>query len=98
MSMAARSRLSSIATPFGHRCQRIAEKPGQYYQRIYGLKEVGGTTVLMLSAVPFEQIGLRTTLPQEEEGQATDKADPCSLGPGTLIRILRDPALDQRPR
>jgi formate dehydrogenase iron-sulfur subunit len=45
--------------------KRIAEKPGEYYNRIYGLKEVGGTTVLMLSAVPFEQIGLRTTLPQE---------------------------------
>jgi formate dehydrogenase iron-sulfur subunit len=45
--------------------KRIAEKPDQYYNRIYGLKEVGGTSVLMLSAVPFEQIGLRTTLPQE---------------------------------
>ena len=29
--------------------QRIAEKPGQYYPKIYGLKEVGGTCVL----VPF---------------------------------------------
>jgi formate dehydrogenase iron-sulfur subunit len=45
--------------------KRIAEKPDAYYNRIYGLKEVGGTTVLMLSAVPFDQIGLRTTLPQE---------------------------------
>jgi formate dehydrogenase iron-sulfur subunit len=45
--------------------ERIAAKPDQYYNRIYGLNEVGGTTVLMLSAVPFEQIGLRTNLPQE---------------------------------
>jgi formate dehydrogenase iron-sulfur subunit len=45
--------------------RRMAEKPDQYYNRIYGVKEVGGTSVLMLSAVPFEQIGLRTTLPQE---------------------------------
>ena len=45
--------------------RRIAEKPDQYYHRIYGLHEVGGTTVLMLSAVPFDQIGLRTDLPQE---------------------------------
>jgi len=45
--------------------RRIAEKPHDYYQRIYGLKEAGGTSVLYLSAVPFEQIGLRTRLPQE---------------------------------
>jgi formate dehydrogenase iron-sulfur subunit len=45
--------------------QRIAEKPGQYYPKIYGVKEVGGTSVLYLSAVPFEQIGLRTGVPQE---------------------------------
>ena len=45
--------------------QRIAAKPDQYYGRIYGLTEVGGTSVLYLSAVPFEQIGLRTNLPQE---------------------------------
>ena len=45
--------------------RRMAEKPGDYYNRIYGLKEVGGTSVLMIAAVPFEQIGLRTNLPQE---------------------------------
>ena len=45
--------------------RRIAEKPKDYYNRIYGLKEVGGTDVLMLSAVPFEQLGMRTNLPQE---------------------------------
>jgi formate dehydrogenase iron-sulfur subunit len=45
--------------------QRMAEKPGQYYGKIYGVKEVGGTSVLYLSAVPFEQIGLRTNVPQE---------------------------------
>jgi formate dehydrogenase iron-sulfur subunit len=51
--------------------QRIAEKPGQYYGRIYGLKEVGGTSVLYLSAVPFEQIGLRTNVPQEPLPETT---------------------------
>ena len=45
--------------------QRIADKPSQYYGKIYGVKEVGGTSVLYLSAVPFEQIGLRTNVPQE---------------------------------
>ena len=37
--------------------QRIAEKPDQYYSKIYGVQEVGGTSVLYLSAVPFAQIG-----------------------------------------
>ncbi len=44
---------------------RMAAKPDQYYPKIYGLREAGGTSVLYLSAVPFEQIGLKTNLPQE---------------------------------
>lgn len=49
----------------GEARRRIAEKPKDYYPRIYGLKEAGGTSVLILSAVPFEQLGLRTNLPSE---------------------------------
>jgi formate dehydrogenase iron-sulfur subunit len=45
--------------------RRIAEKPDQYNDRVYGIEEVGGTSVLFLSAVPFEQIGLRTGLAHE---------------------------------
>jgi formate dehydrogenase iron-sulfur subunit len=45
--------------------KRLAQKPTEYYQRIYGVREVGGTSVLYISAVPFEQIGLKTNLPQE---------------------------------
>jgi hypothetical protein len=41
-----------------------AEKPGQYYGKIYGVQEVGGTNVFYLSAVPFEQIGYITGLPK----------------------------------
>jgi formate dehydrogenase iron-sulfur subunit len=51
--------------------QRIAEKPDQYYHKVYGLTEVGGTSVLYLSAVPFEQIGLRTNVPQEALPETT---------------------------
>ena len=43
--------------------RRIAEKPGQYFDRIYGMEEAGGTSVLFLSAVPFGQLGLPTNLP-----------------------------------
>jgi formate dehydrogenase iron-sulfur subunit len=51
--------------------RRLAEKPDQYYQKIYGVKEVGGTSVFYLSAVPFEQIGLRTGVPQEALPETT---------------------------
>lgn len=42
--------------------RRIAQNPGKYIKRIYGEFEVGGTSHLYLSAVPFNQIGLRTDL------------------------------------
>ena len=44
--------------------RRIAEAPGTYIPEIYGLEEVGGTSVLHLSSVPFEQIGYVTGLPK----------------------------------
>ncbi len=51
--------------------QRIAEKPDQYYNKVYGITEVGGTSVFYLSAVPFEQIGLRTGVPSEPLPETT---------------------------
>jgi formate dehydrogenase iron-sulfur subunit len=52
------------ATLFGNRedllmeaHKRIVENPGVYVPRIYGEKEVGGTSVLYLSDVPFEKLG-----------------------------------------
>jgi formate dehydrogenase iron-sulfur subunit len=39
--------------------RRIAESPQTYVPHVYGEDEVGGTSVLFLSAVPFEQLGLR---------------------------------------
>ncbi len=52
------------ATVFGNRDdlllearKRMIENPGTYVPRIYGEKEVGGTSVLYLSDVPFEQLG-----------------------------------------
>ncbi len=40
--------------------RRIAADPQGYVPRIYGEREVGGTSVLFLSPVPFETLGLRT--------------------------------------
>jgi ferredoxin len=38
--------------------RRIAEQPGRYVPKIYGEHEGGGTQVLYLSHVPFEDLGL----------------------------------------
>src|SRR6266536_177461 len=51
--------------------ERMTEKPDGYFNRVYGVQEVGGTSVLYLSAVPFEQIGLRTKLPMEALPETT---------------------------
>jgi formate dehydrogenase iron-sulfur subunit len=37
--------------------ERIAASPSRYVKHIYGEKEVGGTSWLYLSSVPFEQLG-----------------------------------------
>ena len=60
------------ATKFGERDELIAEAQdriskgqGQYVDHSYGLKEVGGTSVLLLSSVPFENFGYPTDLSSE---------------------------------
>ena len=57
------------ATKFGDRDEllaearkRIADNPGTYVNHIYGEHEAGGSSVLLLSSVPFEQFGLPTNL------------------------------------
>jgi len=38
---------------------RIQENPKQYFPKVYGEEELGGTQVLYLSHVPFEKLGFR---------------------------------------
>lgn len=60
------------ATVFGDRNlllkiarNRIKENPDKYVDHIYGEHEVGGTSVLLLSGVAFEKLGIRTDLVQK---------------------------------
>jgi formate dehydrogenase iron-sulfur subunit len=60
------------ATVFGDRKkllldagERIRKNPEAYVNRIYGVKEAGGTNVLMLASVEFGQLGLKTNVPDE---------------------------------
>lgn len=57
------------ATTFGDRDEllaeareRIAENPDDYQHHIFGETEVGGTSMLYLSGVSFEQIGFKSNL------------------------------------
>jgi formate dehydrogenase iron-sulfur subunit len=60
------------ATVFGERKnlimdarERMRQEPGKYQDAIYGIKEAGGTGVLMLAGVPFATLGLKTDLPDD---------------------------------
>ncbi len=60
------------ATTFGDRDELIREarrridaNPNDYIDHIYGLTEAGGTSVLYISKIPFEQLGLPTNIPKE---------------------------------
>ena len=83
------------ATLFGERSElleearkRIRENPGTYVNHIYGEHEVGGTSVLLLSSVPFEQFGLKpfasTPLPELTGRVLARIPDVVTLG-GTLL-------------
>lgn len=74
--------------------KRIAEQPDTYYPHVYGEREVGGTSVLYLSAVPFEQIGLRTDLgdvayPEYTRNFLTAVPVVLTLGPIALLALNR---------
>ena len=66
------------ATKFGSRAEllaeaheRIAQAPKRYVNHVYGETEAGGTSVLLLSSVPFGQLGLRENLPNKALGELT---------------------------
>jgi Fe-S-cluster-containing dehydrogenase component len=42
--------------------KKIRDNPGRYVNHVYGENEVGGTSWMYLSAVPFNMIGFRTDL------------------------------------
>jgi formate dehydrogenase iron-sulfur subunit len=50
---------------------RIAKSPTKYVNYVYGEREGGGTNMLYLSGVPFEQLGFRTDLLEKPLPQYT---------------------------
>jgi formate dehydrogenase iron-sulfur subunit len=52
---------------------RIAAKPDRYLDHVFGEFEVGGTAMLYLSNVPFEQLGFPADLPHSAPPEETHK-------------------------
>lgn len=71
--------------------RRIAEAPGRYVRAIYGAEEVGGTSVLYVSDVPFEELGfpvvVRQSLP-EFTWAALGKIPGLIVGLGATLTAL----------
>jgi formate dehydrogenase iron-sulfur subunit len=72
--------------------RRIEADPGAYYPHVYGEHEVGGTSMLFLSPVPFEQMGFSNGLPLEPLPTRTWAAlshvpDVISVGGALLLGI-----------
>ena len=53
--------------------RRIKNNPSRYINKIYGFKEAGGTSVMYLSSVPFEQLGFKDGLRSEAYPELTWK-------------------------
>ena len=60
------------ATVFGERNalivdarERIRNNPGTYLDAVYGIREAGGTGVLMLAGTSFAALGLKSGLPED---------------------------------
>jgi formate dehydrogenase iron-sulfur subunit len=68
--------------------KRIAGRPDKYVNHIYGEKEAGGTSVLYLSSVPFEQLGfpdVGTESYPAMSATALHAVPPAVMGVGTLL-------------
>ncbi len=52
---------------------QIASNPGRYIDHVFGEFEVGGTSMLYISDVPFEQLDFPTGLPQTAPPEKTEK-------------------------
>jgi formate dehydrogenase iron-sulfur subunit len=87
------------ATLFGDKNQlikiakkRLKDNPEKYYQHIYGLEEVGGSHVMVLSPVPFEQLGFVSHLPKKPmpdfTAQAMEKIPSVVVSSGVFLACM----------
>ncbi|MEW6401476.1 MAG: hydrogenase 2 operon protein HybA [Chloroflexota bacterium] len=76
--------------------KRISENPGRYVDHVYGKDDAGGTSVLYLSAVPFEKLGLEDLgtrpIPEISEGTANLVLPSILIGAPLLLGWIRHAA------
>ena len=68
--------------------RRIGHRPGRYVDHIYGEKEAGGTSVMYLSAVPFDKLGFPTLGPEPvpiHASKALRLVPPAVIALGALL-------------
>lgn len=72
---------------------RIGENPTRYVDYVYGENDAGGTSVLYLSAVPFENLGLEDlgtrSIPEISEGTAELVLPGILIGGPILLGMIR---------
>lgn len=102
------------ALTFGPRAELVAEAqarirqaPDKYLPYIYGLSEVGGTSVMYLSNVPFDKLALPANLPQtplpDNTRQVLEKIPALAAGVGLFLGSIawwnhrRDPSPSVAP-
>lgn len=72
--------------------RRIGSQTYKYVPHVYGETEVGGTSVMYLSDVPFEELGFRTGLPTtplpEYTWEITRLLPPVAAGLGATVIAL----------
>jgi formate dehydrogenase iron-sulfur subunit len=54
--------------------KRIKDNPNKYYPHIYGLEEAGGSNIMIISPVPFEQLGYSSKIPKQSMPTFTTQA------------------------
>jgi formate dehydrogenase iron-sulfur subunit len=71
--------------------ERIAAHPDKYVQHVYGEHENGGTSYLIISHVPFKDLGL-PELPEEPINEVSEKVMemtiPFALGWGAVLTAV----------
>ena len=73
--------------------KRIAENPKRYVDHVYGKDDAGGTSVMYLSGVPFEKLGLEDLgtrpIPEISEGTANIILPGVLIGAPILLGMIR---------
>ena len=72
---------------------RISENPARYVDHVYGKDDAGGTSVMYLSGVPFENLGLQDlgtrAIPEISEGTANIILPGVLIGAPILLGMIR---------